>query len=70
MNLSQIKKYIQSIVGEEHLFLYRGIRNQNEKFEGCITKTFPSVFIIELENGKILCFSYNDFIVKNIKILY
>ena len=70
MNLNQIKKYIQSIVGEKHVFLYKGIRNQNEKFEGVITKTFPSIFIIELSNGKILSFNYNDFIIKNIKILY
>lgn len=70
MNLNQIKKYIQSIVGEKHVFFYKGIRNQNEKFEGVITKTFPSIFIIELSNGKILSFNYNDFIIKNIKILY
>ena len=70
MNLDTCKKYISSEIGKKHTFLLKGSRNQKEKFEGVIIKTFPSIFMIELYNGKLLSFNYSDYIIKNIKILY
>ena len=70
MNLDNCKKYINSLIGKNYTFLYKGVRNQNEIFEGVIIKTFPAIFIIKTKDGKTLSFNYNDFIIKNIKILY
>ena len=70
MNLDACRKLILSEVGKRHIFLLTGIRNQKEKFEGVITKVFPSIFMVELNDGKVLSFNYSDYIIKNIKILY
>ena len=68
MNLDRAKEKIRSYQGKTYNFIYRGTRNQIEEFEGVITKCFSSVFIIETNTGVIKSFTYNDFIVKNIKI--
>lgn len=70
MNLDQAKKQIYKELNVFHKFCYYGNRNQNEEFEGTIIKTFPSVFIIKLVDGSIKSFSYNDFIISCIKIIY
>ena len=69
MNLDYAKNKIIENVGIKHHFLFKGSRNQIDEFYGKIVKCFPSVFIIELENGVIRSFSYNDFIINNLKIV-
>ena len=69
MNLNSIKELLKKEVGISHKFRYRGVRNQIDEFEGIITKCFPSIFIIETNNHVIKSFTYNDFIIKNLKIL-
>lgn len=69
MNLDSVKKYIYEQKGISHVFLYKGTRNQTEEFLGTIIKCFPSIFIIITNNNVIKSFSYNDFIIKNLKIL-
>jgi len=70
MNITTIKKFVVENMGVSHRFLYKGNRNQNEEFEGIITKSFPAIFVIEVVgDGSIKSFSYNDLIIGNLKIL-
>ncbi len=69
MNLDRAKETINSYLGKKCSFVYKGARNQVEKFDGIISNCFPYIFIIKLDNGQVKSFSYNDFIIKNIKII-
>lgn len=69
MNLTQIKRYILSKKNQYYHFIYKGPRNQIEEFDGIITDCFPSIFIVVTKDNVTKSFSYNDFIVKNIKII-
>ena len=69
MNLDAVKTRVKSYLGEHHRFIYKGVRNQIEEFDGVITKCYPSIFIIETDNHVIKSFTYNDFIIRNIKIV-
>ena len=69
MNLDSVRKYIKSNMNIHYNFVYKCPRNQVEKFGGKITKCYKSIFIIEDDNSIIRSFSYNDFIIKNLKIL-
>lgn len=69
MNLNRVKDLIKNHIGIKHKFRYIGARNQIDEFDGVITKCFPSIFIIETDNQVIKSFTYNDFIIKNIKII-
>ena len=68
MNIDTARKTIQLEFNKPHRFLYRGNRNQNEIFDGKITKIYSSVFLIETPEG-IRSFSLNDFIIDCIKII-
>ena len=68
MNLNSVKDYIMSQVGISHVFLYLGCRNQNEEFFGYIDVCYPYIFTIKLNDNCIKTFSYNDFIIGNLKI--
>ena len=69
MNLDTAKNIIKKEIGVFHSFYYRGTRNQSESFKGVIFKVYPSIFVIHSDDGKVLSFSYNDFIVKNFLII-
>ena len=69
MNQEKVRNSVISHINITHKFLYCGSRNQKEEFTGRITKCFPSIFIIETNNNCIKSFSYNDFAIKNIKII-
>lgn len=69
MNLSTAKQMIYEKVGVPLKFLSIGMRNQVEEFEGVITKCYSSTFLIVTTDSKIKSFSYNDFIIKNLKII-
>lgn len=70
MNLDKVKAIVKTYMNKKYRFIYKGSRNQIEEFEGTIIDCFPSIFIIETTNGIKKSFSYNDFIIKNIKIIY
>ena len=70
MNLDRVKDIVKSYKNKKYKFIYKGSRNQIEEFEGIITDCFSSIFIIETTNGFKKSFSYNDFIIKNIRIIY
>ena len=69
MNLNTVKAYIKSKINIHLNFVYKCPRNQVEKFSGKIVKCYPSIFVVEDDNSVIRSFTYNDFIVKNLKIL-
>lgn len=69
MNLDTAKRLIKERLNIPSKFIYRGIRNQIEEFEGEIIECYPSIFLVKTSNNLIKSFSYNDFIIKNIKII-
>ena len=69
MNLDRIREKIKSFKGKKCSFIYKGSRNQIEEFDGVIFDCFPSIFVVKTDMGVVKSFSYNDFIVKNIKII-
>ena len=69
MNLNMIKNMIQEKMNLPCRFIYRGPRNQTEEFEGTIVKCFPSIFVVLTTDNVTKTFTYNDFIIKNIKII-
>ena len=69
MNLDIVKEKVKSYLGIHHKFIYRGARNQIEEFSGRITKCYPHIFIIETDEHIIKSFTYNDYVIRNIKIV-
>ena len=69
MNLDTAREIIKDKMNISFSFVYKGPRNQIEKFNGKIVKCFPSVFVIVTEENVTKTFSYNDFIIKNLKII-
>lgn len=70
MNLDAIRKKINSYINVECNFLYKGSRGQFERFKGSIIKLYPRIFVIKTTNNKIKSFSYNDYIIGNIKVIH
>ena len=69
MILSKIKQQISNNIGVKHKFVFHGTRNQNEEFFGVITRVFPAIFLIQLDNGQIRTYSYNDVLISNLEML-
>ncbi len=69
MILDRVKQYVSDNVGVSHKFVFYGARNQNEEFNGVITKVYPAVFVIILDNGQTRSYSYNDVLISNLKIV-
>ena len=68
MNLDYVRKSINSLIGIRFRFKYIGFRNQIDEFFGYIDKTYPYIFTIIDDSGFLRSFSYNDVIVKSIRI--
>ena len=51
MNIDVAKRVVKSNLLVRNRFLYKGNRNRNEEFIGTISKMFPAIFIIELDNS-------------------
>ena len=69
MNLDIVRNKVKSYLGVHSKFIYRGSRNQIEEFGGRIVNCYKSVFIIETDDHIIKSFTYNDYIIRNIKII-
>ena len=69
MNLDIIKGKIREKVGLHLRFIYKGTRNQIEEFEGRIVECYPHIFIVKTDDNIIKSFNYNDYIIRNIKII-
>lgn len=69
MNLDYAKAKVNKNVGVRHKFVYKGLRNQQEEFFGIISKMYPAIFTIILDNGELRAFSYSDFLIGNIEMI-
>lgn len=69
MILDSTKNMIKTNLGKRCGFIFHGTRNQNEEFEGTIIKMYPSVFLIEMDNGQIKSFCYSDILISNLEII-
>ncbi|MBR3210343.1 MAG: hypothetical protein IKF71_00195 [Bacilli bacterium] len=69
MNLYTIRERLKSLLKQQHLFCYYGLRGQNDSFEGKIIQIYPRIFLIETNNHVIKSFSYSDFATKLLRIL-
>ena len=69
MILDNVKDKIEKYLGKKHRFVFHGSRNQNEEFCGVISVLYPNVFKIDLINGGVKVYSYNDLLIGNLKIV-
>ena len=68
MNLSIIKDNIKKHIGDNILIKCNLGRNKYENYNVKIIKVYNNVFLVEGKNKDIKSFSYNDIIMKTIKI--
>lgn len=67
MIIDNVKKQVLEMVNKEMNFIYYGSRNQKDEFRGKVTKIYPAIFLIELEDGQKRTYSYNDLLIGNLK---
>ena len=68
MNLNFIKDNIKKHIGSNILIKCNLGRNKYENYNVKIIKVYNNVFLVEGKNKDIKSFSYNDIIMKTIKI--
>ena len=67
MNIEKIKSRITSYKGQTFNFRFNGSRNQIEEFSATIIDTYPSIFLVKLEeSSQIKSFSYSDVLIKKL----
>ena len=67
MNIEKVKSRIRSYKGQTMQFHFNGSRNQIEEFSATIVDTYPSIFVVRLENTmQIKSFSYSDVLIKKL----
>ena len=66
--IENVKQYILKNVGVQHKFVYKGVRNQVDEFEGTIKDLYPNIFTVILVDGSLKSFAYSDILVSNLKI--
>ena len=69
MNIELIKKELKSNLNKKVIVTVYGLRNKISHYEGILYKTYPNIFTI-IENGKERSFTYNDYIIGDVKIKY
>lgn len=68
MTLDLVKEFVKKNVNVVHIFKFKGIRNQNEKFIGMITEIYPVIFIITLCDGGKKSFTYSDLLTNMLEV--
>ncbi|MBQ8535757.1 MAG: hypothetical protein IJ463_08750 [Bacilli bacterium] len=69
MNLNYIRNKIFLLLNQRYSFIYKGNRNQTERFVGFIEKCYSRIFVIRVLDDSIKTFSYSDIIIGNLEIL-
>ncbi len=69
MNIDLVRNEINNNIDREVLITVYGLRNKIKKYKGTLYKTYPNIFSI-IDNGVEKSFSYNDYIIGDIKIKY
>ena len=72
--ISQVRKMVNNHIGSKVRVLENQGRHRIDVTEGIITETYPSIFLIQVENGvedsfKTVSFSYSDVLTKDIKMV-
>lgn len=70
--LATIKKDIENHVGEKVVLKANGGRRKVYVNNGVIEKTYPSIFVIRLENDthRTVTYSYSDVLTKTVQIVF
>lgn len=69
MNIDLIRQKIEKNLNKKVVVSVHGLRNKVTRYEGILYKTYPNIFSI-IENGIEKSFSYNDYIVGDVKIKF
>ena len=69
MNIEKVKNRIDMFKGTVKNFKFNGSRNQVEEFSGVIIDTYPSIFLVRLnDNNLVKSFSYSDVLIHKLII--
>ena len=70
--LADIKRDIENHVGEKVILKANGGRRKVFVNNGVIEKTYPSIFVIRLENDahRTVTYSYSDVLTKTVQIVF
>ena len=69
MNIYGVKKYLSRRIGKRAKIKYNLGRNKYETYIVKLDKLYSNVFTVILENNNELkCFSYNDIVMRQLKI--
>lgn len=67
MNIEKVRNKINSYKGQKLQFRFNGSRNQIEEFSATIIDTYPSIFIVKLDdNSLVKSFSYSDVLIRKL----
>lgn len=71
MTIQKIRNEMEEKKGQVLSFKFNGARNQIEEFSGEIVNTYPSVFLIRIqdETHLIKSFSYSDILTESLEII-
>lgn len=72
-NLSQIKKDIDTCIGERVQLIANGGRKKAYVKEGILESTYPNIFVVKLENeyeaSRRVTYSYTDVLTKAVELI-
>ena len=71
MNIYQAKKLLKDNIGKKVSMKYNLGRNNYETYDVIIDKLYSNVFTVKINKkfrDEIKCFSYNDLVMKQLKI--
>lgn len=69
MNINLIKETLAKNLNRKVIITVHGMRNKTSRYEGRLYKLYPNLFSI-IEDGIEKTFSYNDYIIGDVKIKY
>ena len=68
VSITEIKAKINDLLGQEISMVVNRGRRKIENYEGVISKVYPSVFTIKLNENDSLTYSYSDVLCGDVKI--
>ena len=69
MTLDKIRELVEKNKYKQKTFIFKGTRNQIDKFKGKIKNTYSVIFTVVSEDNKLRSFSYSDVLIGNLQIL-
>ena len=73
MNIYQVKKYLSKRIGKSASIKYNLGRNKYEKYNVILDKLYDNVFTVKIKKKyreEVKCFSYNDIVMRQLKIAF